>query len=205
MKVPLPKRKDARATRERLIRAGLDLFTGQGYRGTTTLEIAAHARIAEATIYRHFSGKEALFNEAYQQALRWGIGVLRTRSPERAPGARDLLARIARSFVEQTPRDAALVTMLLRRHDGPGLDEATVHLVREFRETLVQLIATGKQQGTVRPGSADLWASVWLALMTFIVERVAAREWGVDHPSVQATIDAAWEAIAYRAAAPVPG
>lgn len=205
MKVPAPRRKDALATRERLIRAGLDLFTAQGYRGTTTLEIAAHARIAEATIYRHFSGKESLFNEVYKQALRWGLGLLRTPGPAPKAGARAVLERLARSLVEQAPKDVALVTMLVRRHDGPGLDEATVHLQREFRDAVVQVIAAGKQQGTIRPGSADLWASVWLALVTFIVERVAAREWGVEHASVQATIDAAWEAIAYRAAAPVPG
>lgn len=193
-----PRRKDAVATRERLIRAGLELFTSQGYRGTTTLDIAARARIAEATIYRHFVGKESLFNEAYREALRWGVMVLRVGEGERGLTSRDRLARIARALVEQVPKDAPLVTMLVRRHDGAGLDESTVHLAREFRDALGQLIAAGKQEGAIRPGSADLWASVWLALVTFVVERVAAREWSVDNPGVGATVDAAWAAISYR-------
>ncbi len=197
-----PRRKDAIATRERLVRAGLDLFTSQGYRGTTTLEIAARARIAEATIYRHFVGKEALFNEALRLALRWGIGVFRLGEGERGLTPRDRFNRIARVMVEQVPKDPALVTMLLRRHDGAGLEDATVQLVREFRDLQVQAVAAGKQAGAIRPGSADLWASVWLALLAFVVERVAAREWSADHTSVAATMDAAWAAISYRGLEP---
>jgi AcrR family transcriptional regulator len=192
-----PRRKDAIATRERLVRAALDLFTSRTYRGTTTLDIAERARIAEATIYRHFVGKEALFNEAYRQALKWGAGIVRQRDGERLSTA-DRLTKIARILIEQVPRDSALVIMLLRRHDGAVLEEATVQAGRDFREGLTQLVATGKQEGVIRPGSAELWGSVWLALVGFVVERVAAKEWGPEHPSVGATLDAAWAAIAYR-------
>lgn len=191
------KRKDALLTRERLVRAALDLFTAQGYRATTTLEIAARARIAEATIYRHFPGKEALFNEACRQALQWGIALV--KSGERGNGSvRERLHRIARALVEQVPKDRALVVMLLRRPDGAPVEEPTAHVAREFREGLAQLIAAGKQEGAIRAGSADLWAAVWLALMGFVVERVAAREWAIEHPGVAATFDAAWDAIAAR-------
>jgi AcrR family transcriptional regulator len=200
---PAPRRKDALATRERLIRAGLELFTSQGYRGTTTLDIAARARIAEATIYRHFIGKEALFNEGYRQALRWGLAVLTAAEADRGALIRARLARIAKAIVEHVPKDAALVTMLLRRHDGATLEEPSLHLNREFRDRLSQLVAAGKQEGAIRPGSADLWGAVWLALVTFAVEKVAAKEWAPEHPSVAATVEAAWSAVAYRA--PEPG
>jgi len=196
-----PRRKDAIATRERLVRAALELFTAQSYRGTTTLDIAERARIAEATIYRHFVGKEALFNEAYRQALKWGAGMVRQKDGDRLPTP-DRLGRIARSLIDQVPKDTAMVAMLLRRHDGAALEESTNQAIREFKDGLTQLVATGKQEGVIRPGSAELWGSVWLALVTFVVERIAAKEWSPDHPSVAATLDAAWAAIAYRVGEP---
>jgi hypothetical protein len=39
---------------------------------------------------------------------------------------------------------------------------------------------------------------VWLTLATFATEKVATREWGGNHPHAAATLDAAWEAIAWR-------
>ncbi len=192
-----PLRKDAIATRERLVRAALELFTTAGYRGTTTLDLAARAETAEATIYRHFSGKEALFNEAYRQALKWGLGVIRPADGVRMP-TKERLARIARRFAEQVPKDAAIVLMMLRRPDGPSLEDQTHLLARDLREHLTQLVATGKQEGAVRPGSAELWSAIWLAVVAFAVERIAVKEWTPDHPSAISTLEAAWDAISAR-------
>ncbi|MEZ4586959.1 MAG: TetR/AcrR family transcriptional regulator [Gemmatimonadales bacterium] len=200
----LPTRKDALATRGRLVRAALELFTTDGYRGTTTLELAARARTAEATIYRHFRGKDALYNEALREALRFGVGLLRPGEGERDALCRDRLDRLARGLVHRTATDASLVLMLLRRGVAPALDEANLQLTREFRELLAQIIAGGKQEGRVRAGSADLWASVWLALVAFAVDRVAAREWSAEHPNVGQTLDAAWDAIAHRSVSAAP-
>jgi len=200
----LPTRKDALATRGRLVRAALELFTSDGYRGTTTLELAAKARTAEATIYRHFRGKDALYNEALREALRFGVSLLRQGAAERGLACRDRLDRVARGLVQRTSTDAPLVLMLLRRGTAPALDEANLQLSREFRELLTQMVATGKQEGRVRAGSADLWASVWMALVAFAVDRVAAREWSVEHPNVGQTLDAAWDAIAHRSESAAP-
>jgi hypothetical protein len=108
------------------------------------------------------------------------------------------LDRIGRRLVEWAAKDPAMVAMLLRRINPSGVDEPSQMLTREFRDGVVQIIAAGKQEGTVRPGSAELWSAVWLALVTFIVDRVTAREWALEHPSVGQTLEAAWAAISYR-------
>jgi AcrR family transcriptional regulator len=200
-----PRRKDAIATRARLVRAALELFTTDGYRGTTTLDIAAKAGTAEATIYRHFTGKEALFNEAYREGLRFGIAVIREHTAERGARCRERLRGIGKGLVQGAARDPAVVAILLHRLSLATLDEASLTLSREFRDLLGQVMASGKQEGTIRAGSAELWSSVWLALVTFAADRVAARDWSWDHPSVGQTLDAAWDAIAYRAEASSPG
>ena len=193
-----PRRRDALATRERLVRAALDLFTSAGYLATTTLDIAAQATTAEATIYRHFSGKDALFNEAYREALRVGIALLQPTDGDRGLPIRDRLHRLGRRLVDRAGKDAAIVIMLLHRINPRVLDEQSVALTREFKDGLTQIIASGKQEGSIRAGSAELWSAVWLALVTFAVDRVTAREWSLDHPSIGQTLDAAWSAIGYR-------
>ena len=61
-------RRDGEATRQRLLRAALELFTTTGFQATTTPAIAERAGVAEGTIYRHFPGKEQLLNEVYRAA-----------------------------------------------------------------------------------------------------------------------------------------
>jgi AcrR family transcriptional regulator len=190
-----PTRRDGEATRQRLLRAALELYTTVGFRATTTPAIAARAGVAEGTIYRHFSGKEHLLNEVFRGAQRWGATVVRETEGEGTPNR---LHRIARTLFDTAARDAALTRMLLRRRDEQHLDEKSREAEREFRDALQHLVASGKSEGLVRSGPAELWTDVWLALVAFVAERVGAREWGPDAPPVGMALDAAWDAIAAR-------
>jgi AcrR family transcriptional regulator len=192
---PPPSRRDAAATRQRLLRAGLDLFTTIGFRATTTPEIAARAGVAEGTIYRHFSGKEDLLIAAYHESQRWGVELIKALDENKALPPRDRLLRVGQRLVSSGESEPALTRMLLRRRDEHYLNDAARGAAREFREALQQIVASGKSDGLVRPGPADLWTSVWLALVAFAAERVSAREWAPDHPQVALTLEAAWDAI----------
>ena len=192
-----PTRRDGEATRQRLLRAALELYTTVGFRATTTPAIAARAGVAEGTIYRHFSGKEHLLNEVFRGAQRWGTTTVR----EAAEGQLDTpgrLQQVARRLLETAARDAPLTRMLLRRRDEQHLDEKSREAAREFRDALQHVVAGGKSDGLVRPGPAELWTDVWLALVAFIAERVGARVWAPDSPPVGMALDAAWDAIAAR-------
>ncbi len=50
-------------TRSRILKAALHLFARQGYDGTTTRDLAAEARVAEGTLFRHFTNKKAILIE----------------------------------------------------------------------------------------------------------------------------------------------
>ena len=89
--------------------------------------------------------------------------------------------------------------MLLRRREEQHLDERSREASREFRGALESVMAEGRTSGVIRSGPADLWADLWLALVTFAAERVAAREWTLESPEIGLTVDAAWDAIAARA------
>lgn len=189
-------------TRQRLLRAGLELYTTTGYRATTTPMIASRAGVAEGTIYRHFVSKEALFNEAYRGAQAWAHGVTGEVLDAAAP-AEASLKRLAHRFVEAAHRDAAALRMALLPDRGEPLDEQSRDAAREFRERLQQIVAAGKSDGAVRAGPAELWAGVWLAIVAYAAERVSAGEWTPEHAQVGLAVDAAWDAIAARRAPPL--
>jgi len=201
MTAPLPSRRGGEATRHRLLRAALELFTSAGFRGTTTPALAARAGVAEGTIYRHFDGKEHLLNEVFRGAQRWGMGVVRDQAEQPWP-AQERLREIGRRLFDGAARDPSVVRMLLRGQDRQFLDQRSREVEREFRDALQQVVAGGKSDGMVRAGPAELWTDVWLALVTFAAERIAAKEWTPDSPPAAMTLDAAWDAIVARAATP---
>lgn len=53
-------------TRSTLIRSARELFTKQGYHGTSTPEIAAHAGVTRGALYHHFPDKKSLFFTVFQ-------------------------------------------------------------------------------------------------------------------------------------------
>lgn len=189
-------RRDAEATRARLVRSALQLFTTVGFRATTTTAIAEGAEVAEGTIYRHFTGKEHLLNEVYRMAQGWASKLAIDHDAERGSAVPDRLMRLGRALVEGAGNDPALARMFLARAEERYLDEKSRESARAFRDGLQHLMASGKSDGVVRPGPADLWAGVWLALVGYAMWRVSAGEWPVDHPQIQLTLEAAWDAIA---------
>ena len=191
---PAPRR-DGAATRQRLLRAAAELYTTIGYQATTTPELAARAGVAEGTIYRHFTGKENLLNEVYRDAQRRGTEVVQEADAGKALPPRERLLGIARRLVLEAKSDAARMRMLLQSREERLLDEQSREVAREFHQAIQQIVASGKSDNRVRPGPADLWASVWLALVAFAAERVSAGEWTPEHPQVALTLDAAWDAI----------
>lgn len=56
-------RLSAEERRISILRAAVPLFAKNGFRGTTTRQIAEAAEVSEALLYRHFPGKEAIYHE----------------------------------------------------------------------------------------------------------------------------------------------
>jgi AcrR family transcriptional regulator len=54
-------------TRDKILEAGLKLFSTKGYLGATTKEIAKTAGVAEPTLFRQFASKESLFGEVLKR------------------------------------------------------------------------------------------------------------------------------------------
>ena len=188
----------ALTTRDRLLEAARELFTTAGYHATTTPILAKRAGVAEGTIYRHFPSKQALLNAAYQDTQRWGAAIVREAALGKGRSVGERLGGIGRHWLERAERDPARARLLLGWRLPQELDEPSRAAAVELRKGLEHLIALGKQEGSVRAGVVELWTAVWLTLVSFAAEKVASREWTAAHPHALATLDAAWEAIAWR-------
>ena len=187
------RRRNPQGTRDRLVRAALELFTTQGYHDTTTPQIARRAGVAEGTIYRHFQSKEHLLNEIYRAGVRLFLRSVTEGSP--AAPCEERLAAIADAWRQLAVRDSALVRMVVGRRFVGLLDERSRQAAAELRHGLAAVIASGKAAGSVRAGNADTWAEVWYHLMALTLERLATGEWK-PHDAAPALISqAAWDAI----------
>ncbi len=193
-----PRRRNGEATRERLLQAGLELYSTAGFLQTTTPALAQAAGVAEGTIYRHFASKEHLLNEVFRRAQRWALDLLKSLEGDRLRRAPERLALVGRALVDTAAAQPALIRMLLATDHDAFLDEQSQAARREVAEALVQLVAMGKSDGQIRPGPADLWAAIWLAVVGYAVERVAGGDWTADSPQVGMTLEAAWDAIGVR-------
>ena len=86
-------------TKKALVDVALELFSQQGYAGTSLDEIVAGARVTKGALYHHFKGKQELFEAAFvtvedQAAERIRRAIRATRDPwEKAlTGLREFLA-----------------------------------------------------------------------------------------------------------------
>jgi AcrR family transcriptional regulator len=53
------------STRHALVDSAVELFTKRGYAATSLDEVAKRARVTKGALYHHFSGKQALFEAAF--------------------------------------------------------------------------------------------------------------------------------------------
>ena len=175
------------------MRAALELFTGQGYHGSTTPQIARRAGVAEGTIYRHFPSKQQLLNEVYRMAVEHFTRALRELPRELGP--RERLERIATEWRDLAAREPALVRLVFISRVRSLLDPRSRDAWTGLKSDVQTIIASGKSAGAVRPGPADLWTDIWLQLIALMLERVANKEWQPDQAAAAQVVESAWVAM----------
>ena len=148
--MPAVKDRTNNPTQDRILEAAVQLFSRQGYSGSSTHEIARLAGVSEVTVFRHFPRKRDLFWAAAESRLR-RIRMsreLRSRlegdeNPRTAlPGIIELLVEI----VYQHPETVRLLYLSLFELEHGAERILRKHLVPLFqplREYLTRCVAKG--------------------------------------------------------------
>jgi AcrR family transcriptional regulator len=114
------KRVSAADRRDQILNVAQVLFAKQGFRGTTTRQIADQAQVNEAILFRHFRSKEALYWAVLDQLSRErnSRGNLQALIAERVRNGKpeadeQFFAAIAEGILERSRRDPTFLRLFL--------------------------------------------------------------------------------------------
>lgn len=127
----------------------MELFSRQGFDGTTTREIAEAAAVNEAIIFRHFTSKEELYWAVVShQIAKSGCADRLQRSLHSARGAREVMAEVAEALLQRGKDDVALSRLLL--FSALRNSELSEKFFRTYIAELLNLVADYIRQGVER-------------------------------------------------------
>src|SRR6478735_7237642 len=102
-------------TKNRILKAALDLFRENGLEGTTTRQISRKAQIAEGTLFNYFKTKEDLalyfFQKETEDLVEW---FEKQKELQRAPVAEKLFAIIHRQLEYIEPYEDFIGAVIFR-------------------------------------------------------------------------------------------
>lgn len=132
------------SARERILSAAYDLFAQRGVRDVGIDEVVERAGVAKATLYRHFSSKDALvlaFLERREQ--RWTIGLVESEARRRGSTPDERLLAIFDVFddwFQSVGFDAcSFINVLLEMGSEHPLGKASIGHLRNIRTIVTQL------------------------------------------------------------------
>src|SRR5216684_3689658 len=106
--------------RDQILAVARQLFARQGFRGTTTRQIAEQASVNEAILFRHFRSKEAMYWAVLDELMRQrnSSGNLRTLMAERLRNTKpeadeEFFSAIAEGILERARREPNLLRLFL--------------------------------------------------------------------------------------------
>lgn len=187
-------------SRGRLLSAAKTLFSRHGYEQTSTAAIARDAGSSESQLIRYFGGKngvlEAIFNDGWN-GIRESLGV----SIADAAHGRDAVVRVLGLILQTLGQDDDLAFLFLlegRRIRGNSRDVILSTGFTQFMESVVGLVRTGQQDGSLRPDlPAEVLATALLGgAEAMMRERVLAQRHGVVTPFDDAAMTRAFSAMA---------
>ncbi|WP_102145549.1 TetR/AcrR family transcriptional regulator [Mycobacterium hubeiense] len=137
------RRADAFANVNRIIAAAREVFASKGAAATLS-QVAAHAGVGNATLYRHFPNRQSLAAAVYEDVFATEvepaiISLIETDAPREA--FIDVIEKIADLMYAQRPLLSSL----------DHLAELTARLFSSKRELLEALVKHGQSVGDLRP------------------------------------------------------
>lgn len=154
-----------------VLATSVDVFTEQGFDGTSVDDLARRLGIAKSAVYHHVESKDALLGLALDRAL---VGLETAAAEVRgldAP-AIERLAALMRRSVEVLVAELPYVTLLLRVRGNSEVERRALARRRQLDRLAAELVAEAVAAGDLRP---DLEPAVTARLLFGMVNSLT--EW----------------------------
>ena len=102
-------------TRQEILKAAMELFSQKGFRGTTTRDLASHADVNEAIIFRYFTNKTELYRAILEEKVHEGREehYKEVEQLSKTSDPQVFLEFIGNKFFERHERDNTFMRLLL--------------------------------------------------------------------------------------------
>jgi AcrR family transcriptional regulator len=187
-----------KTTRDRLRTAAAERFGRRGYDGTSMADLAERIGVTKATLYSHYSSKEALLLDLFEEAIADWMA-----SAEPALGGDgSFLERLRRhleaslAWCETHPHQAAIVQVAATRIGGElgrrlqsRLDQLSEGWAAAMTEAFAAAARAGDIPASHLPALLELWSTVADGLFSVAVLRPEAE------PRPRARLERLWPAL----------
>jgi AcrR family transcriptional regulator len=160
------------AKRHDILKAAMDLFARNGFRGTTTRDLASHADVNEAIIFRHFHSKNDLYRAILEEKLseirdaRW----TGCQQPSEETDPRTFLEAFGRHFLERHVQDTTFMRLLLfSALEGHELSEMFIGSIAG-KDPLASYLQSLMDNGTFRRMDPNLAARAFLGMFVSFLQ-----------------------------------
>ena len=177
---PTPRTEARRtATRDRIVRAALDLVARGGYRDAQVAAVARRAGVATGTVYRHFPSKADLLTEVFRVASQREVDAV-AQAAAAAGTAAQRTAAAVETFARRALRGRRLAWALLAEPVDPAVEAERLQFRRAYAAVFAGTIRDGVAAGALPAQDPDFTAA---ALVGAIGEALVGPLAPTTHPT----------------------
>ena len=155
-----------------ILQAAMEVFAQKGFRGTTTRDLASHAGINEAIIFRHFGTKEELYRAILEEKNRQWQNSKVDELKQLAISGDDaqFLETIGKAILERHEKDMTFMRLFLfSALEGHELSDMFVSSMPE-RDPLASFIQSRIDKGAFRNVDAALASRAFVGMFFSFIQ-----------------------------------
>lgn len=143
-------------TRERIVAQAAQLFSRQGYFGSSLSDIMRETGLEKGGIYNHFASKEQLALESFDYAVSLVQRRIKAALSDKRNAVDRLIALISvfQSLADDPPvaGGCPVLNTAIEADDAePALRERAFNAMQDWRETIRRIASKGIERGEIRP------------------------------------------------------
>ncbi|HAG50025.1 MAG TPA: hypothetical protein DCL42_01630 [Deltaproteobacteria bacterium] len=150
-----------------IVRVAMKLFSQKGFKGTTTREIAQKAGISEATIFKHFAKKDALYSAIIDKQCNDRKGESLLMKKLEGKEGKEVFKEIATFLIQTHQEDPTFLKLLMfSALEGHKLSDIFIRTRgMETLDYLAKHISKLISQGSFKKVNAPIAARAFLGMI----------------------------------------